>query len=145
MISCILSLSTRLAYYRTPCTFSRLTPKFFLRVYIVPVRARARSIYATEKKLPQKIFKKHEFFLFLRVLRTFIIVYPMFMVVYPMFSEFFRLFDRFYKVYPMCYTTDTPRETPQTAPATGRAVSGSSCRAFNCDAPRTVWGVVKVH
>ena len=59
MISCILSLFARLAYYHTSCTFSRLTPKFFLRVYIVPVRAQARSIYATEKKIAEKFFEKN--------------------------------------------------------------------------------------
>ena len=58
MISCILSLFARLAYYRTSCTFCRLTPKIFLRVYIVPVRAQARSIYATEKKMVEIFLKK---------------------------------------------------------------------------------------
>ena len=59
MISPILSLFTRFAYYRTLCAFYRFTPKFFLRVYIVPVRAQARSIYATEKKIAEKFFEKN--------------------------------------------------------------------------------------
>ena len=59
MISCVLSPFTRLAYYRTSCTFCRLAPKIFLRVYIVPVRAQARSIYATEKKIGRKFFEKN--------------------------------------------------------------------------------------